>query len=80
MMAAAYRLHFWAFAKTAARDAFRAAIQTETAPDQIADFVTWRLEDQLHRFGESFINFWSFEPAFRQAAIRTPRRRPGCAP
>jgi hypothetical protein len=80
MMAAAYRLHFRAFARTAARDALRAAIQTETAPDEIADFYAWRLEYQVRRFGESFVDFWSFDPAFRQAAIRTAPRRPGGAP
>jgi hypothetical protein len=76
----AYRLHFRAFAKTAARDAFRAAIETETSPDEIVDFFAWQLEDQLHRFGESFVDFWSLDPAFRQAAIRTAPRRPGGAP
>jgi hypothetical protein len=77
MMAAAYRAHFRAFAKTAARDALRAAIEAETSPDSIAAFFAWRFEDQLQRFGESFIDFWSFDPAFREAAIRTMPRVTG---
>jgi hypothetical protein len=58
-------------AKAAARHALLAAIQAETAPDQIADFFEWRLNDQLRRFNASFVDFWSFDAAFCRTAIRT---------
>jgi hypothetical protein len=75
--AVACRAHMSVFAKAAARHALLAAIQTETAPDQIADFFEWRLDDQLRRFNASFVDFWSFDAAFRGAAIRTMPRGPG---
>jgi hypothetical protein len=79
MMAAAYRLHFRAFAKTAARDAFRAAIEAEAVPDSIAAFFAWRFEDQCQRFAGSFADLWRIDPAFREAT-QAMRGRPGAAP
>jgi hypothetical protein len=70
-----FRPHFSAFAKSAASNALRAALQTETTPDAVAEFFEWRLDDELCRFSESFIDFWGFDRSFRQAAKRTVSTR-----
>jgi hypothetical protein len=68
--------HFNSFSRYAAHHAILAAVQTESSPEEALNLFEARLEDQLRRFSESFADFWSFDAAFRKAAVRTmPGRR-----
>jgi hypothetical protein len=47
---AVFRAHFLAFAKAAASNALKAALETEETSDAIVNFFEWRFDDQLRRF------------------------------
>jgi hypothetical protein len=68
---AAHRAHREAFARQAARHALLAALQTEPSPDEALSFFDYLLYDSLRRFASSFVDLWTADPSFREAAIRT---------
>jgi hypothetical protein len=72
-----FRAHFLSFAKVAANDALRAALQTETTPEEIVEFFEWRFDDLICRFSASFDDSCvrigkPFSDAAREAMCKGP--------
>ena len=67
----AHAWHLSNFTRYAARQAIQAAAQTESSPDEALNLFDCLLEDGLRRFRESFVDLWSCDAAFREAALRT---------